>query len=199
MLWKVTCAVLLLVGCGARGDYERGQSLGHVPCEFKDIKVLSLYENTPSGDVGFWSVECAGVRYQCARQLAGFGAMMVGLPTGGAASAMQPIQCQALAAQPATAPVSAPPAAVAPVSAPPAAVAPVSAPPAAVARPLLDSDLASGPVVGDATVKVLYAPSCADYQWLVSSKRERAVLINSVSAAIEDGYSWAAGCTPPGR
>lgn len=69
--------------------------------------------------------------------------------------------------------------------------------PEPVTRPLLDSDLASGPVVGDATVKVLYAPNCADYQWLVSSKRERAVLINSVSAAIEGGYSWAAGCTPP--
>ena len=94
-----------------------------------------------------------------------------------------------------------PPAAESPPAEPPPAVVATSAQvePVEATRPLLDSDLASGPVVGDATVKVLYAPNCADYQWLVSRKRERAVLINSVSAAIEGGYSWAAGCTPPGR
>ena len=79
------------------------------------------------------------------------------------------------------------------------ATSPQVEPVEAVIRPLLDSDLASGPVVGDATVKILYAPTCADYQWLVSSKRERAVLISSVSAAIADGYLWAKDCTPPGR
>ena len=115
----------------------------------------------------------------------------------------QIVTCPPASTAPAsTAPASTAPASTAPASTAPASAAPASAAPASTApaiRPLLDSDLASGPVVGDATVKILYAPNCADYQWLVSSKRERAVLINSVSAAIADGYSWARDCTPPGR
>lgn len=181
-------------GCVKRGEYERGQTLGHVPCTMQEIMVTSEYQNAPAGNAGYWSVECRGVQYQCAQQVGDLATYMMAGPVGMAA-AQKPVECQPVG------PVAAVASAAPPVAsaAPPVASADHD-PPAhqAVTRPLLDSDLASGPVVGDATVKILYAPNCADYQWLVSSKRERAVLINSVSAAIADGYSWARGCTPTG-
>ena len=184
----VVLAIAVAHGCVKRGEYERGQTIGHVPCPMHEIRVTSEYQNAPAGNAGYWSVECRGVQYQCAQQVGDLATyMMVG--AAGMAAAQKPVECQPVGSV----------AAVASAAPPVAAVDHV--PPAlqAVTRPLLDSDLASGPVVGDATVKILYAPNCADYQWLVSSKRERAVLINSVSAAIADGYSWARNCTPPGR
>ena len=181
-------AVAVAHGCVKRGEYERGQTLGHVPCTMQEIRVTSEYQNTPAGNAGYWSVECRGVQYQCAQQVGDLATYMMAGPVG-MAVAQKPVECQPVGSVAAVA-----------SAAPPVASADHD-PPAqqAVTRPLLDSDLASGPVVGDATVKILYAPNCADYQWLVSSKRERAVLISSVSAAIADGYSWARDCTPPGR
>ena len=191
----VVLAIAVAHGCVKRGEYERGQTIGHVPCPMHEIRVTSEYQNAPAGNAGYWSVECRGVQYQCAQQVGDLATyMMVG--AAGMAAAQKPVECQPVGSVAAVASAAPPVASAAP---PVAAVDHV--PPAlqAVTRPLLDSDLASGPVVGDATVKILYAPNCADYQWLVSSKRERAVLINSVSAAIADGYSWARNCTPPGR
>ena len=195
-------AVAVAHGCVKRGEYERGQTLGHVPCTMQEIRVTSEYQNTPAGNAGYWSVECRGVQYQCAQQVGDLATYMMAGPVG-MAVAQKPVECQPVGSVAAVASAAPPVASAAPPvasAAPPVASADHD-PPAqqAVTRPLLDSDLASGPVVGDATVKILYAPNCADYQWLVSSKRERAVLISSVSAAISAGYSWARDCTPPGR
>lgn len=88
------------------------------------------------------------------------------------------------------------------VAAAPGSAAPtVAAPGTSVghyARPAVDADFvsASPPVLGDAPYKVLYSPKCPGYDWLATQKRERAVVIESVSGATADGFSWANGCAP---
>ena len=84
---------VLFAGCATRGSYERGRTVGHVPCSANEIKVLSEYENDSSGSVGMWQVSCRGVRYQCAQQTGGLATLMFAGPVASAAS-VQPTSCQ---------------------------------------------------------------------------------------------------------
>lgn len=86
---------LALMGCVKKGEYEIGQTVGHVPCMPKEIRVTSYYENTPAGNAGVWAVECRGVQYQCAQQVGDLATyMMVG--NQGMAAAQKPVECQPL-------------------------------------------------------------------------------------------------------
>ena len=90
----VIASTAILAACGARGDYERAQSAGHVPCAIGTIKVLKFYETDPSGTAALWTVSCNGQQYQCAQQLQDVSMYMAGISTVSAPSC-QPIQAEA--------------------------------------------------------------------------------------------------------
>ena len=84
--------ILLLSACASKGSYERGRTVGHVPCAASEIKVLSEYENDSSGNVRMWQVSCRGVRYQCAQPLMSATSLVL-LGTVATAASVQPMSC----------------------------------------------------------------------------------------------------------